>query len=50
MVEQHQEETGVTGVFFNELVYIAKDDKYVAKEDAPEDAEAKRPRFPTSRR
>jgi sulfate adenylyltransferase len=41
LVEQHQEETGVTGVFFNELVYIAKDDKYVAKEDAPEDAEAK---------
>ena len=41
MVEQHQEETGVAGVFFNELVYIAKDDKYVAKEDAPEDAEAK---------
>jgi len=41
MVEQHQEETGVTGVFFNELVYIAKDDKYVAKEDAPADAEAK---------
>jgi len=41
MVEQHQEETGVTGVFFNELVYIAKDDKYVAKEDAPDDAEAK---------
>ncbi|MCD6424342.1 MAG: bifunctional sulfate adenylyltransferase/adenylylsulfate kinase [Anaerolineales bacterium] len=41
MVEQYQEETGVTGVFFNELVYIAKDDKYVAKEDAPDDAEAK---------
>ena len=41
LVEQHQEETGVTGVFFNELVYIAKDDIYVAKEDAPEDAEAK---------
>jgi len=41
MVEQYQEETGVAGVFFNELVYIAKDDKYVAKEDAPEDAEAK---------
>ncbi len=41
MVEQHQEETGVAGVFFNELVYIAKDDKYVAKEDAPDDAEAK---------
>ncbi len=41
LVEQHQEETGVTGVFFNELVYIAKDDIYVAKEDAPADAEAK---------
>ncbi len=41
LVEEHQEETGVTGVFFNELVYIAKDDKYVAKEDAPDDAEAK---------
>ncbi len=41
MVEQYQEETGVKGVFFNELVYIEKEDKYVAKEDAPEDAEAK---------
>lgn len=41
MVEQYQEESGVTGVFFNELVYIAKEDKYVAKEDAPDDAEAK---------
>lgn len=41
MVEKYQEETGVKGVFFNELVYIAKDDKYVAKEEAPADAEAK---------
>jgi sulfate adenylyltransferase len=41
MVEKYQDETGVKGVFFNELVYIAKDDKYVAKEEAPEDAEAK---------
>lgn len=41
LVKEHEEETGVTGVFFNELVYIAKDDKYVAKEEAPEDAEAK---------
>ena len=41
IVEKHQDETGVSGVFFNELVYIAKDDKYVAKEDAPDDAEAK---------
>lgn len=41
MVEKYQDETGVSGVFFNELVYIAKDDIYVAKEDAPDDAEAK---------
>jgi len=41
LVEKYQDETGVKGVFFNELVYIAKDDKYVAKEDAPDDAEAK---------
>ncbi len=41
MVEQYQEETGVTGVFFNELVYIEKEDKYVALEEAPDDAEAK---------
>ena len=41
MVQQYEKETGVKGVFFNELVYIAKDDKYVAKEDAPDDAEAK---------
>jgi len=41
MVEQYQEETGVEGVFFNELVYIEKEDKYVAKEDAPPEAEAK---------
>jgi len=41
MVEQYQDETGVEGVFFNELVYIEKEDKYVAKEDAPPEAEAK---------
>jgi sulfate adenylyltransferase len=41
MVKQYEKETGVKGVFFNELVYIAKEDKYVAKEDAPDDAEAK---------
>jgi sulfate adenylyltransferase len=41
MVEKYQDETGVAGVFFNELVYIAKEDKYVALEEAPEDAEAK---------
>ena len=41
LVKEHEEETGVTGVFFNELVYIAKEDKYVAKEEAPDDAEAK---------
>jgi len=41
MVKQYESETGVTGVFFNELVYIEKEDKYVAREDAPADAEAK---------
>ena len=41
MVKQYQDETGVQGVFFNELVYIEKEDKYVAREDAPESAEAK---------
>jgi sulfate adenylyltransferase len=41
MVQQYQEETGITGVFFNELVYIEKEDKYVAREDAPEGGEAK---------
>ncbi len=41
MVEQYKNETGVAGVLFNELVYIEKDDKYVAKEEAPDDAEAK---------
>jgi sulfate adenylyltransferase len=41
MVQQYQEESGVAGVFFNELVYIEKEDIYVAREDAPESAEAK---------
>lgn len=41
MVRQYEEETGVAGVFFNELVYIASEDKYVARENAPDDAEAK---------
>jgi len=41
MVQQYESETGVTGVFFNELVYIEKEDKYVARETAPADAEAK---------
>ena len=41
MVRQYESETGVTGVFFNELVYIEREDKYVARENAPDDAEAK---------
>jgi sulfate adenylyltransferase len=41
MVQQYEKETGVTGVFFNELVYMEKEDKYVAREDAPDEAEAK---------
>lgn len=40
MIEQYQEETEVTAVMFNELVYIEDQDKYVAMEEAPEDAKA----------
>ena len=40
MIEQYKDETGVTPVLFNELVYIEKDDKYVAREEAPEDAKS----------
>ena len=40
MAVQYKEETGVTPVLFNELVYIEKEDKYVAKEEAPKDAKA----------
>ncbi len=40
MMEQYQEETGVKPVKFNELVYIESQDKYVAKEEAPQDAKA----------
>ena len=40
MMEQYQEETGVKPVMFNELVYIEDQDKYVAKEEAPENAKA----------
>ncbi|MBS1249814.1 MAG: putative bifunctional SAT/APS kinase [Chloroflexi bacterium] len=38
MMKQYRDEIGVTAVTFNELVYIEEEDKYVAKEDAPEDA------------
>lgn len=40
MMDQYREEIGVTAVTFNELVYIEEEDKYVAREDAPEDATA----------
>ena len=40
MIEQYQDETGVTAVMFNELVYIEEQDKYVAREEAPDDAKA----------
>ncbi len=40
MIEKYKDETGVTPVLFNELVYIEKDDKYVAREEAPEDAKS----------
>ena len=41
MVQKFQDETGVSGVFFNELVYLEKEDKYVAREDAGDAGEAK---------
>lgn len=38
MMKQYRKEIGVTAVTFNELVYIEEQDKYVAKEEAPESA------------
>ena len=38
MMNQYCEETGVTAVTFNELVYLEDEDKYLAREDAPEGA------------
>jgi sulfate adenylyltransferase len=38
MMNQYREETGVTAVTFNELVYLEDEDKYLAREDAPEGA------------
>ncbi|MGC9467917.1 MAG: bifunctional sulfate adenylyltransferase/adenylylsulfate kinase [Anaerolineae bacterium] len=40
MMEQYREELGVEAVAFNELVYLEDEDDYVAREEAPEDAEA----------
>jgi len=40
MLDQYRDEIGVKAVSFNELVYIEEDDRYVAREDAPENATA----------
>lgn len=40
MMDQYRDEIGVTAVKFNELVYIEEEDKYVAREDAPDNAAA----------
>jgi sulfate adenylyltransferase len=39
MIKQYGEELGVEPVLFNELVYLAAEDRYVAREDAPDGAE-----------
>lgn len=38
MMDQYRDEIGVTAVTFNELVYLEDEDKYLAREDAPEGA------------
>jgi sulfate adenylyltransferase len=39
MIKQYSEELGVGAVLFNELVYLAAEDRYVAREEAPDEAE-----------
>jgi sulfate adenylyltransferase len=39
MMKQYSEELGVEPVLFNELVYLAAEDRYVAREDAADGAE-----------
>jgi sulfate adenylyltransferase len=41
MMAQYAEEIGVEAVTFNELVYLPTEDRYVAREEAPEDAETR---------
>ncbi|MEA3350800.1 MAG: bifunctional sulfate adenylyltransferase/adenylylsulfate kinase, partial [Chloroflexota bacterium] len=38
MMKQYRDEIGVTAITFNELVYLEEEDKYMAREDAPEGA------------
>jgi sulfate adenylyltransferase len=40
MMTQYLSETGVTPVTFNELVYLEDEDRYIAREEAPENAKA----------
>jgi sulfate adenylyltransferase len=40
MLDQYRDEIGVKAVSFNELVYIEEEDRYVARENAPENATA----------
>jgi len=39
MIKQYSGELGVEAVLFNELVYLSAEDRYVAREDAPDGAE-----------
>lgn len=40
MMDQYRDEIGVTAVKFDELVYLEKEDRYISREEAPEDAKA----------
>jgi len=40
MLDQYREEVGVRAITFNELVYIEEEDRYVDRENAPENATA----------
>lgn len=40
MMDQYREEIGVTAVKFDELVYIEDEDRYLSREEAPEDAKS----------
>ena len=41
MMEQYGEEIGVEAVAFRELVYLPKEDRYMSREEAPDDAETR---------
>jgi len=40
MMDQYRDEIGVTAVKFDELVYLEEEDRYISREEAPENAKA----------